>query len=578
MGGGASTQANNIDNVIEEQQVINSSSLQNESGDNDDDHSMSSYSTQSSLNSTSNNNESQLQQLPATANVDNSTTIIIRPDLPSISSQSSRDNITRNFISNQSNSSTRGGTEMTGRGNFGGGNHRIDDENMNLFDWLIAAGLHPAIAGEAVSIAVKKGLHTPKRLLFEWRINSKIFDSFSCFTKHDINDIFETNLFKSYREHEAREVKEAQRKSEEAINLLREEELNNENLLRAETELLRDLVSRQASIDSAQHELVSRQGVESDKARRIAEETQMEMLQILDIAMSNANTTPLSALTPRDDNNNYSGVDSFSGMNGIEINERLDNVGIDMSSPTSPFTLQSPFSTNIDIYDSLSSLFQEDLVNQSNSTNSNNNNNSRRSVSSNNLSNIGNSYQVTTSNNIISDNRSKITNTGKEILLKWDLQLSSPVFDYSSDFASVIRRGSVGYQPAAFTAISARKSCITIKLEECPKKNNVFSFGFALLNARSTVVTGLVNEGMERCFGKQGYSWGVCDKRNNSAPSEIWANGTKCGECRTFFENDIISLSLDLVKGIASLSLNDALLYIYQGLPLASEAMYVYGM
>ena len=130
----------------------------------------------------------------------------------------------------------------------------------------------------------------------------------------------------------------------------------------------------------------------------------------------------------------------------------------------------------------------------------------------------------------------------KKIMTKWDPQYSSPLLDYSYNFSSAVRRGTIGSQPAVMCPITSAESCITIRLDEAPKRYNFFSFGFAIWNTSSGMVTGLLN-GTERCFGRTSLSWGIYDYRGNDKNAEIWANGKLITTVRTLYEGNIQYMS-----------------------------------
>ena len=123
----------------------------------------------------------------------------------------------------------------------------------------------------------------------------------------------------------------------------------------------------------------------------------------------------------------------------------------------------------------------------------------------------------------------------KKIITKWDPQYSSPLLDYAYNFSSAVRRGTIGSQPAVMCPINSTESCITIRLDEAPKRYNFFSFGFAIWNTNSGMVTGLLN-GTERCFGRTNLSWGIYDYRGNDKNAEIWSNGKLITTIRTLYE------------------------------------------
>lgn len=141
--------------------------------------------------------------------------------------------------------------------------------------------------------------------------------------------------------------------------------------------------------------------------------------------------------------------------------------------------------------------------------------------------------------------------------------MSSPVLDYSSDAASAIRRGNVGNYPAAFVAGGTMNVCLSIKLDEYPKRAGLFSFGFTVLCPQSKILTGLTSSD-ERVFGKSLLSWGIVDNRSNNTACEIWGNNQKCCTCRTLFEGDVLSIRLDIFRGVASLQLNGSEIYTFQ--------------
>lgn len=138
----------------------------------------------------------------------------------------------------------------------------------------------------------------------------------------------------------------------------------------------------------------------------------------------------------------------------------------------------------------------------------------------------------------------------KKIMTKWDPQYSSPLLDYSYNFSSAVRRGTIGSQPAVMCPITSTESCITIRLDEAPKRYNFFSFGFAIWNTNSGMVTGLLN-GTERCFGRTSLSWGIYDYRGNDKNAEIWANGKLITTVRTLHEGNLQSVMFLLIQSVS---------------------------
>jgi hypothetical protein len=148
------------------------------------------------------------------------------------------------------------------------------------------------------------------------------------------------------------------------------------------------------------------------------------------------------------------------------------------------------------------------------------------------------------------------------------------VLDFSSDAKSAVRRGNVGTCPAVFVAGGTTNVCISIKLDEYPKRMGIFSYGFALLCPQSKILTGLTGQD-ERIFGKSILSWGILDNRNSNSACEIWGNNQKCCSCRKLFEGDVVGFKVDILRGIATIYLNGSEIFTYQD--IIKNEQYIFG-
>ena len=170
----------------------------------------------------------------------------------------------------------------------------VDNVVANLSVWFTRAGLLARVADAAAKEALRRGLHNPRRLLDEWSADKGLFDSFGCLNRHDIKDILLTPLFLSTAasgRHDPFErlgdhfscIEDEFDMDGEGMGIENDDNLR--RIMAADSTFLQDMMRQQLALDTAARELRNRQALQDDRARRIIEETQGEMMEMLDYAM-----------------------------------------------------------------------------------------------------------------------------------------------------------------------------------------------------------------------------------------------------------------------------------------------------
>lgn len=503
-----------------------------------------------------------------------------------------------------------------------------DESAKILCDWFVRAGLHPKVADAVSNSAINRGLHTPQRLLSEWQKNPNYLSTFECLSAYDIEDIENTSLFKAGKPrpllpNSPSRASSSSSPSSSSYNILFENigrlrasssrnlsQLNQEQmLLLMETDFLNELVQHQVSIDSATNDVMRRnQGSTSAingngddaelRQRRTIEETQREMLDMLEYAMQlslGSQQNPFDMVNEASANIQQAHMRNYLRDMQSTRDAGMFRRGSDDFNDEEDFgeddELDDGYGSGLD--ELLHNDYDEDLALQTamalSAYEGYNEDDAlaawRRDISR--FGGAGRGFSAgrkeygrgrgggggrgrdrggVNGRGIMS---SSLSAERKSIVTQWDMELSSPLLDYSFDMTSALRHGSVGSQPAAMAPIPSKRCCFSVRLEEAPRRNNLFSFGLAAWSPDSGMVTGLLN-GTERCFGKTSKSWGLWQQRNTLNPIEVWSDGRKCtlalNHQRTLHEGDVLSLGVDLSAGLANIRVNNHVWYTFSDL------------
>jgi hypothetical protein len=259
------------------------------------------------------------------------------------------------------------------------GNNDDDDEideysGDDISLWLKTIGLHPHIADMTATVASFREIYTPQELYDEWIINRSIFESLECLSSNDVSDILNSRLFRRNIEREQYHIQQSRN------DIIQQMEQRCQQIKDVENNLIHEMIQRQIAMDSMKEEMEAREIIRQEQLTKSREETQMEMMEILEAAIGTSGIP-------------YHSFDMTSYRHEFECFSELLDRACDLNNP---------------------------------------------------LSNLNDHSHARAPN----DRRSHT----KEIINKWDLRMSSPVLDYSSDASSALRRGNVGNYPAVFVA------------------------------------------------------------------------------------------------------------------------------
>ncbi len=160
------------------------------------------------------------------------------------------------------------------------------------------------------------------------------------------------------------------------------------------------------------------------------------------------------------------------------------------------------------------------------------------------------------------------------IVTEWSLLVShSCSLRFSPNCSSVSPASSDGHFPAALALCSGLLVALTVEMTRAPRRDSYFSFG--LVAVPSDISSPFEVSG---CIGKMPQTWGVADRRNNSQPAVVFAQGLSVGSMRSLVEGDQLSLYLDLRNhspgfnaGLCHLLLNGERVHTFSGLSCMAQ-------
>jgi len=158
--------------------------------------------------------------------------------------------------------------------------------------------------------------------------------------------------------------------------------------------------------------------------------------------------------------------------------------------------------------------------------------------------------------------------TSGDMIQVWDVPLSNNVLEFAENNATARRPGCRSCYPAAFAKILTSKCVFSVRLEQGSGKNNWQTIGICKRGFGSANTDG---------FGRTVDSWGLADDRSKDSDNLFFAGSGKVVKKwnRKLREGDIVTVTCDLDKGVATIDVNGEVNVAFRGITGTPQEYYM---